>query len=134
MKKLYLALVVFTTIFTSCQKNESIQQIDVPVEITVKVVDALCANVILEIQDESFKKYGDANFEFKGSVYSGAVLINQAQCLPPSILNNIYDNEKVRVNNIFKVKLSNKPINNSCDKGTCAATFEKLPTKVFYLQ
>ena len=134
MKKLYFTVLVLAAFISSCNKNETIPNGDTPIEVSVKVVDALCSNVILEIQDESFKKYGDVNFEFKGSVYNGAVLINQAQCLPLSIINNIYENEKVRVNNIFKVKLSIKPINNSCDKGTCAATFEKLPSKVFYLQ
>ena len=62
MKYIYLALVVFTTILSSWKKNDSTQKIDVPIEITVKVMDVLCSNVILEIQYEPFKKLVNAYF------------------------------------------------------------------------
>lgn len=53
MKKLHFKLLFLATIILSCQKSKTIPNNDTLFEVSVKVVDALCLNVILEIQNES---------------------------------------------------------------------------------
>jgi hypothetical protein len=129
-----LFMLIFSTAILGCKKNDTIGKDELPIEVSVKVVDALCANIILEIQDAAFKYLGNSKFEHNGSVYSGAILIDRAHCLSANQLKNIYDENGVKKNNIFKVRLLKNATPTNCTNGTCTATFGKAPTKVFYIQ
>lgn len=133
MRQIYLVCILFASFLSSCEKCDFMGTEECPIEVSVKVVDALCSNLILEIQDDSRKCIGDMNFEYKGLIYKGAILINRAECVSTDFIKSMNDENSINNRKVFKVRLSKKAPSNSCDKGTCTATFYKVPTKVFYI-
>lgn len=133
MNKAHFISLFFIIILLGCEKKDSIENNDFPIEVSVKVVDAICTDLILEIQDDTRKHLGEKNFEYNGQIYNGAISIKDAQCLSDEILKNIYEESGLNKTRTFKVRLTYTGPYSPCTKPTCAAKLSKLPSKMFYI-
>ncbi len=133
MNKILYSSFFFTTISSSCNKNASIKNKFLPIEVSVKVVDTLFANLILEIQNDARTHLGDENFEYNGVFYDGAILIKDAQCLSEEVLKNVYDGSVINKSRAFKVRINYTAPFAACYKPTGAAKISKSPLKIFYI-
>jgi hypothetical protein len=127
MKKILLLLAVGTTLLISCEKATDNNVDDETIQVTVKQIDAICADAIFEIMDTQYKQMGQQNFEYKGVVYNGVFGTNlMCTNLTPTTFGN--DNGKY-----YKVTLSKTKFDN-CNIAICLATLTKMPTVSFYVK
>lgn len=133
MKKMILLLVLTSCLFMSCEKDNLASNPDY-VEVTVKMVDAVCNYAILEIQEPSLKKYGSSKFEYKGKIYDG-VIYTTITCANSNLLNSQSNNNPpAEAPILYKVLISEKALKEqNCDLASCRALPYKLPEKFYYV-
>lgn len=133
MKKNLFLLSLLTLAFFSCNQDKLDVLEDPYVEVTVKVVDAICSDMILEIQEENLKNLGDSSFTHEGNEYNGVIHISGVQCLPPSLMKNIYKEGGLNKSTEFKIKITKIPNRTNCEFATCLATFNTVPNSKYYI-
>lgn len=133
MRKVICCLISFSLFFLGCSKDEFQILEETSVDVTVKVIDARCKDIILEIQNRNLKKLGDKKFFHNGKEYNGAIYINAIQCLPQSFLKNIYNNGVVNKTSEFKIKITKIPGNQVCEIFSCLAGFDNVPRSSYFI-
>lgn len=132
MKKICSLLVITSYLLMGCDKDNLRSNSDY-VEVTVKLVDAVCNSAIFEIQEPSLKHHGESGFEYNGKVYSG-VFYTSITCTNANLLSNQAQNPVGGNSSLFKILISKKLINDQpCDRAFCQAVPYKLPEKFYYV-
>jgi len=128
-KTLFISILGLLMMFSSCTKEDQ----KIPADgllIATSVVDAICGDMILAIQDEKFYDLGEKGYEHGGIKYGSAFLTRAPCSFPSSNLPNGSTDERKR----FMVRISDQPFPGNDNCATCMATFGKAPNKFYYIK
>lgn len=128
MKKICSLLVIASYLLIGCDKDNQPNNPDY-VEVTVKLVDAVCNSAVFEIQEPWLKHHGESGFEYNGKIYDG-VFYTTITCTNTNLLYRPPNN----LPTVYTVKISKKPpMEQSCSPVFCQALPYKLPEMFYYV-
>jgi hypothetical protein len=121
-------------LLSACKKvNKQQEELTGEAIVTVKLIDALCSSVILQIQEDSLKKFGEQQFHYKGKTYDGifSSSINCPVYSQPAVL---AASGSLNEATSFKVLLSKTtPEPSNCEMVTCQAVLSNMPGTFYYV-
>lgn len=120
-------------LLTACQKvNNHQEELTGETIVTVKLIDALCSSVILQIQEDFLKKYGEQQFHYKGKTYDG-IFSSSMNCPIYSQPAVLAVNGSINEATSFKVLISKTaPTPSSCEMVICQAVLSNMPGTFYY--
>ncbi|WP_290790762.1 hypothetical protein [Flavihumibacter sp. UBA7668] len=121
-------------LLSACQKvNNQQEELTGEAIVTVKLIDAMCSSVILQIQEDSLKKFGEQQFHYKGKTYDG-IFSSSMNCPIYSQPAVLAVSGSINEATSFKVLISKTaPASSSCEMVTCQAVLSNMPGTFYHV-